>query len=155
MPSRQCMCALAFEVRPGFLELWIARWCGPLIFCHAHSIVNEVEDPGRMVGAVSLEERLSVCERLLIVWNARSGLWWGTSLCGVVLYYWHCLWTSSGRPNFLDNGPPWGTGWCCCGRPLPSGPASSPLSILNASGSSCHTPAADVIESSFTSWMSL
>ena len=41
-----------------------------------------------------------------------------TSLCfdQAVLYYWHCLWTSGrltvvGR-NILENGPPWGTGWC-------------------------------------------
>ena len=32
--------------------------------------------------------------------------------------------------NFLENGPPWGTRWCCCGL-FWSRPASSPLSILN------------------------
>ena len=31
--------------------------------------VNEVEEPGGMTDTVLLEERLSVCERLLIVYN--------------------------------------------------------------------------------------
>ena len=31
--------------------------------------VDEVEDPGGMVGTVWLEGRLLVCERLLIVWR--------------------------------------------------------------------------------------
>ena len=85
--------------------------------------VNDVEDPG---GTVWLEETLSVCERLLIVWkwtcstHAGSGCGGGVVEChrrhcvpfGVdqaVLYYWHCLWTSSGllvvSQNFLENGP--------------------------------------------------
>ena len=84
--------------------------------------VNEVEDPGGMVGTVWLEERMSVCERLLIgICTQVVWLWWG---CGgmsltsfvpfgvvqAVLYCWHCLWTSGGLPvvgqNFLGNGHP-------------------------------------------------
>ena len=80
-----------------------------------------------MAGTVWLEERLSVCEKLLIVWrwpcstHAESGLCRGVVEChrchgvpyGVdqaVLYYWHCLWSSGGLPvvgqNFLENGSP-------------------------------------------------
>ena len=55
-----------------------------------------------------------------------------------VLYYWHCLWTSGWlsvvgqnvlRMGLLEeqNGAVVGVFW-----PLPSSPASSPLSILNA-----------------------
>ena len=60
-----------------------------------------------------------------------------------ILYYWHCLWTSGGLPvvggNFLENGALEEQDGAVVGAflPLPSGPASSPLSIC----SSCHTPA--------------
>ena len=36
------------------------------------------------------------------------GVWWN-----VMLYYWHCLWTSSGRLKFLGE-----RASCCCGRAL-------------------------------------
>ena len=75
--------------------------------------VNEVEDPGVIAW---LEERLSVCERLWIVWVAPPtqevgcvivmGVWWNVLVCAV-LYYWHCLQTSPVvGGNFLENGPP-------------------------------------------------
>ena len=42
---------------------------------------------------------------------------WAVVECHCVLYYWHCGLLVVSR-NFLKNGPPWGTGWCCCGRVL-------------------------------------
>ena len=138
------MCALInwcwLQVRP---ELCIARSVPslsvtfdllsrlpPLSWRRPSSPVNEVEDPGGIAGTVWLEERLSVCERLLIVWRWTCSTHAGSGLCGcgggvvechrcpcvpfgvdqAVLYYWHCLWTSGGLPvvgrNFLENGPP-------------------------------------------------
>ena len=46
------------------------------------------------------------------------------------------------------------TGWCCCGcgLSLPSGLASSPLIMMNASGLSSHTPLAGVIK---WSWLDI
>ena len=55
-----------------------------------------------------------------------------------VLYYWHCLLTSGGLPvvgrNFLENGPLEKQDGAVVGVfwPVPSGPTSGPLSILNA-----------------------
>ena len=72
-----------------------------------------------MAGTVWLEKRLSGdCVEMDLLHPRRKWdlwLWLGcggmslTSLCGVdqvVLYYWHCLWTS----KFLGL-----LGWCCCG----------------------------------------
>ena len=48
---------------------------------------------------------------------------------------------SGGRSKFFGE---WGSGRVLS---LPSGPASGPLkSLMHTSGSSCHTPAADVTE---------
>ena len=44
--------------------------------------VNEVEDSHGMAGTVLLEERLSVCERLLIVWKWICSTHAGSGLCG-------------------------------------------------------------------------
>ena len=46
--------------------------------------VNAVKNQGRMVGTVWLEERLSVCERLLliIVWRWICSTHTGSGLCG-------------------------------------------------------------------------
>ena len=48
---------------------------------------------------------------------------------------------------FLENGCPWGTGWCCCGCVLapPFWPSFQSIE-MHTSGSSCHTPAVDMIE---------
>ena len=43
--------------------------------------VNEFEDPGGMAGTVWLEEKLSVCERLLIVWRWTCSIHTGSGLC--------------------------------------------------------------------------
>ena len=92
------------------------------------------------VGTVWLEEKLSVCERLLIVWkwtcftHAGSGGMSSIGVDQVVLYHWHCLF----------NGPPWGTGWCCCGSVLP--PPIRPHWV-HTSGSNCCTPAAEWVTS--------
>ena len=102
-----------------------------------------------MVGTVWLEERMSVCERSLIVWrwtcstHAGSGLWWG---CGGMsstllhgfwcwpVYYW---WTSGwGRSKFLGEWASLRTGVVGVFWPLPT---SGPLST-HTSSSSCHTP---------------
>ena len=88
--------------------------------------VNEEEDTGGIAGTVWQEERLSVFERLLIVWRWICSIHVGSGLCGcgggvvechrhhcvafgvvlAVLYY---LWTSGGLlavgQNFLEN-------WC-------------------------------------------
>ena len=69
------------EVGTSSLSVW------PLPFSHAPSIglaeafqsVNEVADPG---GMVWLEERLSVCKRLLIVWRWICSTHIGSGLCG-------------------------------------------------------------------------
>ena len=100
-------------------------WQGPSILVQS---VKEMEDPGGMAGTVWLEERLSVCERLLRLicsTHAGSGLcvcdgechWCHCvpfSVVQAVLYYWHCLWTFSGQSK-LGGWHPWGTGWCSCG----------------------------------------
>ena len=58
--------------------------------------------------------------RKWVVW-----LWWGCGGMGL------CCTIGIGLPvvsqNFSENGPPWGTGWCCCGCVL-----APPLSILIA-----------------------
>ena len=81
-----------------------------------------------MAGTVLLEGRLSV---LLIVWrwtcstHALCGGMSSTSLCAFLLVLTMLCCTMGivcGLPvvgqNFLENGPPWGTGWCCCRRVL-------------------------------------
>ena len=118
-----------------------------LTFCHAPSIglaeqsVNEVEDPLR---AQSGWRRGFQCVK---GWACSTHA--GSGLCGsgrgvvechrhpcvpfgvdqAVLYYWHCLWTSGGRWKFLGEQDGAVVGVFL---PLPSGPASSPLSVLNA-----------------------
>ena len=79
-----------------------------------HWQFSQVEDPGGMQS-----ERLSVCEWLLIVWRWIACRKWVVSLC-VVLYYWHGL---------ASGGPPQDGGVVGMFWPLPSGPASGPLSI--------------------------
>ena len=54
---------VTFDLLPSPLY-WPGR--GPSVLVQS---VNEVEDPGGIVGTVWLEERHSVCERLLIVWG--------------------------------------------------------------------------------------
>ena len=80
--------------------------------------VNEV-DPGGMVGTVWLEERLWTVEVNLLHPRRRGG-----GGCLLVLTRLCCvLGIVCGLPvvsrNFLENGPPWGTGWRCGRVPLP------------------------------------
>ena len=75
----------------------------------------------------------------------------------IILDYWH-LWTSGGLPvvgqNFLENGPPWGAGWCCYGW---SAPPFRPSfhSIKCTLPALAATPLKQTWfnESCFTSWM--
>ena len=86
-----------------------------------------------MVWKVLQEERLQRCEvdvggvvpptqevRWALVWAE----WW--KVCKVhfgpvnaVWFLWDCFWASGGLPvasqHLVENGCPWGTGWCCCG----------------------------------------
>ena len=148
----QCMCALMMkpQIRPGFLDcsrallMWheweqarpLSAWL--LTFYHAPS--NGLVEALPRSGTVWLEERLSVCEILLIVWrwtcstHTGSGGMSLTSLCA----FWCCAVVLALFVDFQWSVKiSWGmggTGWCCCGcvLSLPSGPASGPLSILNA-----------------------
>ena len=113
------------------------RWPPP-------SMVATNAPPGWWGAAKNLFQVRSPYERLLIVWrwtcstHAGSG-WCGcggchdVNVCLLVLTRLCC--TVCGLPvvgrNFLENEPPWGTGWWCCGCVLPSLPAQLP-SILNA-----------------------
>ena len=152
----QCMCVL-IEVGPscamlaGPVDVGVGApslsMTSPLAWWRPSSpvwSVNEVENPGGMAGTV---ERLSFCE---IVWRwiysthpgsgcGGGGHWHNCVPFGVVhavVYYWHCLWTSSGLPMVGQNwmgdfeeqdGAVVGVFWH-----LPSSPAScSPLSTLN------------------------
>ena len=73
------------------------------------------------------------CQWLLIVWRWTCSTHVGSGLCGwcggmsstslCAFWCWPgcvgIVWTSGGLlvvgQNFLQNGPPWETGWCCCG----------------------------------------
>ena len=100
-------------------DLWPFTTPPPLAW---QSPVQSVNDPGR--------HSLSVWR--LLRWTCSTHA--GSGLCGCVINIIvcllvltrHCLWTSSGLLvvgwNFLENGPPRGTGWC-------SSPASSPLNV--------------------------
>ena len=103
--------------------------------------------------------------RTQVEWRAQSGWrrgchcmkgcwrkcgWWGHrcvpfGVVQAVLYYWPCLWTSTGLSvvgqNFFENRGPWGTGWCCCRCVL-----ARPNFRMHTSFSSCNTTAADMIE---------
>ena len=68
--------------------------------------------------------------RKWVVW-----LWWD-GVDQAVLYYWYCLWTSGGISWEQDGG---------VFLPLPFW-HSFRFIEMHTSGSSCHTPAADVIE---------
>ena len=94
--------------------------------------VNEVEDPGvKVVDCVEVD------------------LLAGSGLCGECHRRLCCtIGIVCGLPvvggNFLENGSPWGTGWCCCGRVLapPFQPSFRSIEYIN-----CTLPAtADVIE---------
>ena len=85
------------------------------------------------MGTVWLEERLSVCERWLIVWrwicstHTTSGLCGcGGGVPGCAVLFVDFQWASGGRSKFLEE---WASLsvllWVCSA----SGPASSPLSI--------------------------
>ena len=97
-----------------------------------HPASSPVQSVSSGMAGTIWRERLSVCERLLIVWRWICSTHAGSGLCGcgggvvechrrhcvpfcvdqAVLYYWHCLWTSGGRSKFIGE---WASLWCCCG----------------------------------------